>query len=161
MVILVLPDFNFKLFYCLESTWQTDMTKLIVSSCNFAKAPKSSKFWCTQDIRMFCMDIRTISDYFYIQYYNLSGGILLRGTKWIFKYNSSYCLSWERLGKNYYAEMLVTSTCLALLYKHTFYVLNICIIEVWWTGNANYRNLVSVTCCKNIVPLSLLHDDWT
>jgi hypothetical protein len=59
---------------------QRDVTKLIVTSRNFAKAPKSSKFWCAQDIRVFCVGLRKISGYFSIQYYKRREGILLRGT---------------------------------------------------------------------------------
>jgi hypothetical protein len=40
------------------------MTKLSVTSRNFAKATKSSKLWSAQDILCFFMVIRTISDYF-------------------------------------------------------------------------------------------------
>ena len=41
---------------------------------------------------MFCVDLRTISDYFPIQHYltglyNRNGVCLLRGTDWVLKYN--------------------------------------------------------------------------
>jgi hypothetical protein len=47
----------------------------------------------TQCIYMFCVDLRTNSDYFPIQhlltaFYNRDGVCLLRGTDWIFKYES-------------------------------------------------------------------------
>ena len=47
----------------------------------------------TQCIYVFCVDLRTNSDYFPIQhwltgFYNREGVCLLRGTDWIFKYNS-------------------------------------------------------------------------
>jgi len=42
---------------------------------------------------VFCVDLRTNSDYFPIQYklnglYNKDGACLLRGTEWVFIYNS-------------------------------------------------------------------------
>ena len=47
----------------------------------------------TQYIYVFCVDIRTNSNYFTIQHWltgfcNLDGECLLRGTGWIFNYNS-------------------------------------------------------------------------
>ena len=51
----------------------------------------------TQCIYVFCVDLRTNSDYFPIQHlltglYNRDGVCLLRGTDWVFIYNSRY--SW-------------------------------------------------------------------
>ena len=50
----------------------------------------------TQCIYVFCVDLRTNSDYFPIQhsltgFYNRDGVCLLRGTDWIFIYNSTFC----------------------------------------------------------------------
>jgi len=50
----------------------------------------------TQCIYVFCMDLRTNSDYFPIQhwltgFYNWDGVCLLRGTDWVFIYNSTFC----------------------------------------------------------------------
>jgi len=47
----------------------------------------------TQCIYVFCVDLRTNSHYFPIQhyltgFYNRDGVCLLRGTDWVFKYNS-------------------------------------------------------------------------
>ena len=40
----------------------------------------------TQYIYVFCVDLRTNSDYFPMQHYNRDGICLLRGTGWIYKY---------------------------------------------------------------------------
>jgi len=50
----------------------------------------------TQCIYVFCVDLRTNSDYFPIQhqlagFYNRDGECLLRGTDWVFIYNSTFC----------------------------------------------------------------------
>ena len=49
-----------------------------------------------QCIRVFCVDLRTNSDYFPVQHkltglYNWEGVCLLRGTDWVFIYNSTFC----------------------------------------------------------------------
>jgi hypothetical protein len=49
----------------------------------------------TQCIYVFCVDLRTNSDYFPIQhqltgFYNRDGVYLLRGTDWVYKYNLRY-----------------------------------------------------------------------
>jgi len=49
----------------------------------------------TQCIYVFCVDLRTNSDYFTVQhsltgFYNRDGVCLLRGTDWVFKYNRGY-----------------------------------------------------------------------
>jgi len=51
----------------------------------------------TQCIYVFCVDLRTNGDYFPIQHlltgsYQWDGVCLLRGTDWIFIYNSRYSL---------------------------------------------------------------------
>ena len=50
----------------------------------------------TQCIYVFCLDLRTNSDYFTVQhwlggFYNRDGVCLLRGTDWIFIHNSTLC----------------------------------------------------------------------
>ena len=50
----------------------------------------------TQCIYVFCVDLRTNSDYFTVQHwlvgvYNWDGVCLLRGTDWVFIYNSTFC----------------------------------------------------------------------
>jgi len=50
----------------------------------------------TQCIYVFCVDLRTNSDYFSIYhlltcFYNRDGVCLLRGTDWVFIYNSTFC----------------------------------------------------------------------
>ena len=50
----------------------------------------------TQCIYVYCVDLRTNSDYFPIQHYltglyNRDGVCLLRGTDWVFIYNSTFC----------------------------------------------------------------------
>ena len=52
----------------------------------------------TQCIYVFCVDLRTNSDYFPIQhwltgFYNRDGVCLMHGTDWVFKYNSGRFLS--------------------------------------------------------------------
>jgi len=42
---------------------QTDMTKLIVTTLNFANAPKKCAF-CGRDFNSFCTTVTEISDYF-------------------------------------------------------------------------------------------------
>ena len=49
----------------------------------------------TQCICVFCVDLRTNNDYFLTQHsltglYNRDGERLLRGTNWVFIYNSGY-----------------------------------------------------------------------
>jgi hypothetical protein len=61
----------------------------------------------TQCIYVFCVDLRTNSDYFPIQhqltgFYGRDGECLLRGTDWIFVYNSLYSINWlvfRRVGR--------------------------------------------------------------
>ena len=50
----------------------------------------------THCIYVFCVDLRTNSDYFPIQrklagFYNREGVCLLRGADWVFVYNSTFC----------------------------------------------------------------------
>jgi len=69
------------------------MYRTVVTICTTSLTLSNSTFCPHSCIYVFCVDLRTNSDYFPIQhwlsgFYNWDGVCLLRGTDWIFKYNS-------------------------------------------------------------------------
>jgi len=76
------------------------MYSTVVTICTASLTFTNSTFCPTQCIYVFCVDLRTNSDYFSIQHqvtglYNRDGECLLRGTDWIFICNSIYYSSWK------------------------------------------------------------------
>ena len=72
---------------------QGDMFKQSKPSCHYMYRQFNIQQFCvlpTQCIYVFCVDLRTNSDYFTVQhkltgFYNRDGKCLLRGTNWVFK----------------------------------------------------------------------------
>jgi len=59
----------------------------VVTICTTSLTLKNFTFF-PHSVFMFCMDLRTNSDYFLTGFYNRDSVCSLRGTDWVFKYNS-------------------------------------------------------------------------